>query len=247
VLSVGLVCSPRGARGRERNLNSADFPPSTYLDSSRCDTFARMRAFIVVGSRSTADDQFSLDNLPSSSGRLDILLRCIRAALLTSHGLRTDTLLYLVLLGGPSAPRVLRIRGDAAVFLRPDERSLAVLVRRLLGSSCDRDREGFVDAKPGMALARGGLATALADRAGTRIYMLDEYGSDIRTQADLPTQAVTFVLGDHRGLTSDARTELAAIGARPLQIGPIAVHSDDAVAIVHNELDRRCVQALPPG
>jgi len=199
-----------------------------------------MRAFIVVGSRTTADDQFSLDNLPASSGRLDILLRCIRAALLTSHGLRTNTLLYLVLSAGPSAPRVLRIRGDTAVFLRPDERSLAVVVRKLLGSDCDRDCEGFVDAKPGMALARGGLATALADRSGTRLYMLDEHGSDIRAQSDLPNIDVTFVLGDHRGLSPEARAELAA--ASPLQIGPVAVHADDAVAIVHNELDRRSAE-----
>ena len=40
---------------------------------------------------------------PATSGRLDILLRCLRASLLVSHGLREDTIIYLVLMGGPQA------------------------------------------------------------------------------------------------------------------------------------------------
>ncbi|MEO5728597.1 MAG: tRNA (pseudouridine(54)-N(1))-methyltransferase TrmY, partial [Byssovorax sp.] len=44
-----------------------------------------MRRFIVIGQRATASPDFSLINLPASSGRLDVLLRCLRAALLFSH------------------------------------------------------------------------------------------------------------------------------------------------------------------
>ena len=70
--------------------------------------------------------------MPSTSGRLDVLLRSIRAAFLVSHGLRRDVVVYLVLCAGPRAPRVLRIDGRSAKFLRPDERSLAVLLQKSL-------------------------------------------------------------------------------------------------------------------
>src|SRR5262245_20269818 len=93
-----------------------------------------MRRFVVVGQKASASPDFSLDDLPATSGRLDVLLRCLRAALLVSHGLREDTIVYLVLQGGPRAPRALRIEGAAARFVRPDERSLAVLVKKVLAT-----------------------------------------------------------------------------------------------------------------
>src|SRR3954470_1143092 len=93
-----------------------------------------MRRFVVIGQRATASPNFSLLDLPSTSGRLDVLLRCLRAALLVSHGVRRDTVVYLVLLGGPGAPRTLRVDGATAKFLRPDERSLAVLAQKALAA-----------------------------------------------------------------------------------------------------------------
>src|SRR3954465_7473050 len=96
-----------------------------------------MRRFIVIGQKATASPDFSLTNLPASSGRLDVLLRCLRAALLFSHGLRRDTVVYLVLLGGPRAPRTLRIEGASAGYVRPDERALAVMVQKALAASME--------------------------------------------------------------------------------------------------------------
>ncbi len=109
---------------------------------------------------------FSLANLPASSGRLDVLLRCVRAALLFSHGVRRDTVVYLVLLGDPAAPRTLRIDGATVKFLRPDERSVAVLVQKALAAP--REGEGLVIVRPGIAVADGGLEVVLADTAGRR-------------------------------------------------------------------------------
>ena len=86
-----------------------------------------MRRFVLLGQRATASPDFLLDDLAGTSGRLDVLLRSLRAALLVSHGLRRDTVVYLVLLGGPRAPTSLRFEGANAKFLRPEERSLATL------------------------------------------------------------------------------------------------------------------------
>jgi tRNA (pseudouridine54-N1)-methyltransferase len=204
-----------------------------------------MRRFIVIGRKATASEEFLLDDLPSTSGRLDILLRCARAALLTSHGLRRDAVVYLVLLGGPRAPRVLRIRGDAAKFIRPDERSLATLAKKTLASRADEAASGFVDVKPGIAIARGGVEEVLADAAGATLFLLDESGEDLRAALPLAVDDladVAFFLGDHHGLDAATRARIDAAGARPVSIGPVLVHADDVVAIVSNELDRRGVR-----
>src|SRR5579859_1075721 len=88
-----------------------------------------VRRFVIIGQKATASDDFLLDDLAGTSGRLDVLLRCIRAAILTSHGVRRDVVVYLLLQGGAKAPRVLRVDPVATKFLRPDERSLAMLVK----------------------------------------------------------------------------------------------------------------------
>lgn len=198
------------------------------------------RSFVVVGQKASASDDFLLEDLPGTSGRIDVLVRCLRATLLSSHGLRRDCIAYLVLLGGPRAPRVLRVDGATAQFIRPDERALGGMVKKTLATHDDEDREGFVLVKPGVAVARGGIDAVLADTAGAAIYVLDEGATDIRT-AEIPAGDVVFVAGDHIGLSPEIREQLIAAGARTVSLGPVSVHADDAVAIAMNELDRRAI------
>lgn len=195
------------------------------------------RAFVIVGERAISTNDFLLDDLPGTSGRLDVLLRCVRAALLTSHGVRTDTCVYLVLRRGP---RVVRIDGATVQFLRPDERALAVLMRKVLASDADEGACGFVEVKPGISLARGGVDVVVADLGGSaKLFVLREDATrDIR-EVDLSNERTAFLIGDHTGIADDLLTELSALGAEAVALGPVSVHADDVVAIVTNELDRR--------
>jgi tRNA (pseudouridine54-N1)-methyltransferase len=198
-----------------------------------------VRRFVIVGQKATAHPDFSLDDLPATSGRLDVLLRCVQTALLVSHGLRRDAMVYLVLLGGPSAPRTIRIDGRSAEYVRPDERSIAGLARKLLAAAIDEP--GFVLLAHGMSVARGGLDAVLADLAQMGAftpYVLEEGAADLR-EASLDLGNPVFFLGDHLGFDPSTRARLAEIGATPLGVGPVSVHADDVVAIVWNELDRR--------
>jgi tRNA (pseudouridine54-N1)-methyltransferase len=197
-----------------------------------------LRRFVVVCSRATASGEFLLDDLPGTSGRLDVGLRCIRAALLVSHGLRRDAVVYLVLRGGARAPRVLRVTGAEAKFVRPDERSLAVLVKKAL-AGVDDETANFVVVRPGIAVASGDVEQALADLGGATLYLLEKGAPDLRAERELGEGDVAFVLGDHLGLDEATRSRVIATGARPLGVGPVVVHSEDAVTIVSNELDRR--------
>jgi tRNA (pseudouridine54-N1)-methyltransferase len=203
-----------------------------------------MRRFVILGQTAKASAEFLLDDLPGSSGRLDVLLRCVRAALLTSHGLRPDVLVYLVLHGGPRAPRVVRIGGAGLQFVRPDERSLAMLVQKALGRHVG-GAAGFVEQKPGLAVADGGIECVLADLREARCYVLEERAADLR-EASLGGDDLAFFIGDHLGFDEATRATLASLGAEPVGIGPVSLHSDDVVAVVSNELDRRPT-ATPSG
>jgi tRNA (pseudouridine54-N1)-methyltransferase len=213
----------------------------------------RGQSFVVVGRTASAAGDFLLDDVPGTSGRLDVLLRCVRAAMLTSHALRRDVVTYLVLGGGPSAPRAVRISGDEVEFLRPDERSLAVLVKKVLQAAGEagaesephEDREGprapgaFVPIRKGIAVARGDVTAVLDDLGAARLYVLEEGGPDIRLEPGIGVGDAAFFVGDHAGFDEGTREALRKAGARSIGLGPVSVHAEDAVTLVTNELDRR--------
>jgi len=193
-----------------------------------------VRRFVLIGQRASASPDFSLDDVPGTTGRLDVLLRCVRSALLVSHGLRRDTIVYLVLYG--DGPRTVRIDGRVASYLRPDERTMAGRIRAMLATKAEGD--GFDAERQGMAVADGGLDVVLRDVGRKTAYVLDEGGGDLRTPP-LDVDDPVFFVGDHLGFEKGVRDALAQGGASSLSVGPLSLHADDAVAIVQNELDRR--------
>lgn len=195
-----------------------------------------MRRFVVIGHKATTSPDFSLKDIPGTSGRIDVLLRCVGSGLLVSHGLRQDTLLYLVLLGGPDAPKTLRFRGGQLRNVNPDERSTATLVQKALATSTTGPV--WQPASPGIDVAAIGLAELLPEFGGVARYVLDENGSDVRDQP-LDHRDSVFFVGDHTGFTRDEQTLLETAGARRVSVGPVSLHADDAIAVLHNELDRR--------
>jgi tRNA (pseudouridine54-N1)-methyltransferase len=199
-----------------------------------------MRRFVVVAQKARASADFLLVDIPSTSGRLDVLLRCLRAALLVSHGVRRDTVVYLVLLGDPGRPVTLRIEGSASRYLRPDERSLATVIKKALAlpPATGSVTPTFSPVRAGITIAEGGIETLEDELAGSKVYLLDEAGEDLREH--LPSaEDVTFFLGDHIGLDPHALTCIHAFAPHALRVGPLSLHSEDVITLVHNELDRR--------
>lgn len=197
-----------------------------------------MRRFVLIGQTALASGAYSLDDLPGSSGRIDVLLRSLRAALLVSHGLRKNVVVYLILRGGGLGPRSLKVDGRSARFLRPDERSLATLMRKTLTQFDPQLPAGFHELRPGVSVCAGDLDEVLEDAGPGPRYVLDERGQDLRAQP-LSGDSALFVLGDHLGFDEPTRTRLAELGCQSLCVGPVSLHSDDVVCLVTNELDRR--------
>jgi len=191
-----------------------------------------MRRFLVVGHRASTDPTFSLDDLAGAAGRMDILLNAANAALLLAHDVRRDVEVGLLLLGPPTPPRFVRLVGFRLKSYQPDIRSNASLIRRALADASRVEHE----TSPGVHGSIASFAEAL-DRLGPTFVSLKEGGKDIR-QAALPADA-TFVLSDNQELLADEEILLTERGALEVSLGPVALHTDHAVAIVQNELDRR--------
>lgn len=190
------------------------------------------RTFVILGRAARADAHVRLDDLAGTSGRLDVMARCIRAALCVSHGIRRDVVVHVVMMGGPR-PVTVRVDGTQAKFIRPDERALATTLIKAVARHAS-EHEGFVEQRNGIAVAWGGLEVVIANARGA-YFVLEEGAADLRPA---PREDAVFFIGDHLGFAPEARAQLAATGARAVSVGPVSLHSDDVVALVSNELDR---------
>jgi tRNA (pseudouridine54-N1)-methyltransferase len=187
-----------------------------------------MTSFAIIGHLSRTDGGFSINDLPGSGGRMDVLCRCVNAALFLSHDLRRDTDCYLILCGEPAPPKTVRFSGALVRSLSPDERSAAALVKKVIDTPCG---SVFREAAPGVFIRRGGLVELMTEHA---FAILDEKGTDVRRAASLPE---AFLLSDHLNFTDG---EEIMIRDRPrYSVGPKCLHADHAITLVHNELDRR--------
>jgi tRNA pseudouridine-54 N-methylase len=150
------------------------------------------RNFVVVGHTVTTSPDFLLEDLAGGTGRLDVLLRCVNSALMLSHGLRRDTQIFLLLLGG-ATPRCIRFVGPEARNLNPDERSTASLVKKALKR---RVVAGESQAHPGVYVSEVSFESLLFLLARkTSIVELSEDGDDLRAMIEaLPEDALPGVL-----------------------------------------------------
>ena len=193
-----------------------------------------MRRFLIVGHRASTDPMFSLDDLAGAAGRMDILLNAANAALHLAHDLRRDVEVGLLLLGPPHPPQLVRFEGFRLRNYQPDIRSNAALVRRALVDPARIERES----SPGVFGSQANFEEAL-DRFGPVFVYAKEGGKDIR-EASLPADA-TFVFSDNQDLMEAEERVLTERGALVVGLGPLALHTDHAIAILQNELDRRPV------
>lgn len=193
-----------------------------------------LRRYVVLGHRAITSADFKLDDLCGSTGRLDILLRCVNSAFFLSHGIRRDVEITLMLLGEPNPPKTVRISGTEVKYLNPDERSTAALIRNALLQKGEGERK----CSPGIYVSERSYQEVLSNISKeSKIHYLKEDGMDIRTAAF--SDDSTFVLGDDQDLTQLEEEVLMAYEPKKLSLGPISYHADHCITLVNNELDRR--------
>ena len=193
-----------------------------------------MRTFVVVGHKATTSPNFSLEDIPGTSGRLDILCRAVTAAFVISHGIRKDVLVYLVLLGG-DAPKTILLHGESLRHLNPDERTTAALLKKALAlPATDR----WAMSTSGITVRLGGLPELLEDLKEADLMYLKEDGSDIKKMEGIsPAGRTAFILGDHMGMTAEEEELIGRAGARTASLGPTSLHADHCIVILNWMLD----------
>jgi tRNA (pseudouridine54-N1)-methyltransferase len=193
-----------------------------------------MRTFVILGHTAAITPNITLNDLPGSAGRLDILCRCVTAAFCLSHGIRRDVEVFLIL-----QDRVtIYFDGKCLKHLNPDERSTGALIQKALEAlrQAAPNQEDEVRSTPGITVAQSALVDVLAKirPRADQIVWLHEAGCDLR--AEKLSASPVFVLSDHLDFTREE--EVLLQHATKLSVGPKILHADHCITIVHNELDR---------
>jgi tRNA (pseudouridine54-N1)-methyltransferase len=221
------------------NLNPVESERCLYLLLAS----TAMRNFIVVGHKATVTPNFSLEDIPGTSGRLDILCRAVTAAFVISHGIRKDVCVYLVLLGGDTA-KTIQLRGEILRHLNPDERTTAALLKKALAVQATPQ---WAMSTSGIFVRTGGFPELLSDLKDARLIYLRENGTDIRLISEdigkanmagtSPSGEAAFILGDHTGMMPDEEALLEQAGAKVVSLGPVSLHADHCIVLLNWLLD----------
>ena len=197
-----------------------------------------VRRFAVVGHRAMSKGKLPLNDLASGAGRMDVLIRALMAGLMTSHGLRKDSVVVLHLLGGPGPPRRIKFDGETLKGLHADERSIAGTIAKVIATPLPPIGH-WQPITAGISHSGGGLdftlkewqegTTVLLDADAPRLWMpkamLLENGS-------ASERTVNFVLSDDQPLG-----DVATGGVVLRSLGDQWLQGHMAIGVVHFLLD----------
>jgi tRNA pseudouridine-54 N-methylase len=147
------------ASGRIWKAFQADIRPA-QLERSQLPGDRRDIVVLCHGtSARLGEGQINLNDLPN--GRLDVMARCVAAALFVSYGIRRSVRLWLLL---REIGLTICVDGALVKGLYPDERRLAVAIQQTLRSG----QGGQFEPPPGWAL-HGSMASREDEAIGNRL------------------------------------------------------------------------------
>ena len=197
-----------------------------------------MRRFAVVGHRAMSKGKLPLNDLASGAGRMDVLVRALMAGLMTSHGLRKDTVVVLHLLGGPGPARRIKFDGSTLKGLHADERSIAGTIGKVIATPLPPIGH-WQPITAGISHSGGHLDSTLREWAEAPTVILDAdaprlWQSDATLTADGTPNNTTlnFVLSDDQPLG-----DIEADNTRARSIGNQWLQGHMAIGVVHFLLD----------
>ena len=187
-----------------------------------------MRTYLVISHKFYGD--INLNDLPGT-GRIDVICRCINAAIYLSHAIRRDVIFFAYF---SKLSTLLKIDSSRVKYLNPDERSTAALIRNALLRLSDEE----VQTSPGFFIKRATFQEALEEVSflGKLIYLRED-GEDIR-RISIP-QDVAFILSDNINMNEEEENEILKLGTKIASVGPQSLLSSHTIVIINNELDRR--------
>jgi tRNA (pseudouridine54-N1)-methyltransferase len=197
-----------------------------------------MRRFAVLGHRAMAKGKLPLNDLAGGAGRMDVLIRATMAALLTSHGLRTDTEVVLHLMGGPGPPRRVKFDGGSLRGLHAEERSIAGTIGKVIARPLPPIGR-WDEVSAGLLHSGGNLTDTLREWSDAEVVVLDadaprlwKEGAVLLQQGTENTADFAFVLSDDQPLDN-----MEENGYLKRSLGDTWLQGHMAVGLVHFLLD----------
>ncbi|WP_316558738.1 tRNA (pseudouridine(54)-N(1))-methyltransferase TrmY [Methanimicrococcus stummii] len=201
-----------------------------------------MKDFVIIGNKAVNGGKISLNDLPGSAGRMDVLCRCVTSALFISFGMRRDVNVWLILKGEPGPDKIVRFNGETMRMLNPDERSSGSLIQKaLLIDAADVEKQST----PGVFVRYGKLEQLLGEisEKSRPLFYLKEDGADVfemiqNQQSAALLENGVYILGDNQGVFEDDEKTIEGAGASKISVGPISLLSSQCVTLILNALDR---------
>jgi|TARA_B000000532_G_scaffold225233_1_gene202600 tRNA (pseudouridine54-N1)-methyltransferase len=179
-----------------------------------------------------------LNDLTGAGGRMDVLVRALMAGLLTSHGLRRNTVVVLHLMGGPGPPRRIKFDGSELKGLHADERSIAGTIGKVIATPLPPIGH-WQPITAGITHSGGDLRLTLREWNDAPTVVLDADAprlwseSAVLPSSSAPNEApMNFILSDDQPLG-----DLEGVDVLQRSLGTQWLQGHMAVAIVHFLLD----------
>ena len=140
-----------------------------------------IRRFAVIGHRAMNKGKLPLNDLAGGAGRMDVLIRAVMSALLTSHGLRPNVEVMLHLQGGPGPHRRLKFIGSELRGFHAEERSVAGLIAKAIREPSPAIGQ-WIERTPGLYDGGGTLKHTLSEWSDSVFVRLDANGERLWKQ-----------------------------------------------------------------
>ncbi|MCO6041123.1 tRNA (pseudouridine(54)-N(1))-methyltransferase TrmY [Thermococcus alcaliphilus] len=197
-----------------------------------------MRTFIIKANKAHTRADFSLKDLPGTSGRIDLLCRSLNSAFLLSHGFRKNVRVWLNLNGPPDPPKTIRFEGSEIKpkTINPDEISLAkIIIKALKVGEGIKEPAKEYPVLPGVYVSNLRFEDIIRRTIkNSALYYLHEEGKPIK-RVNFKGN-VAFVLGDHEGLAREDEAFLEGI-AEKVSVGRKSYLTSHVIAYVNIFLD----------
>ncbi len=194
-----------------------------------------VRRFAIVGHRAMSKGKLPLNDLAGGAGRMDVLIRAVMSALLTSHGLRDNVEVVLHLQGGPGPHRRLKFVGSELRGFHAEERSVAGLIAKVIREPLPAIGH-WIERTPGLYDGGGALSHTLTEWKDYVTVRLDadaerlwDESSTIPTQSSPTENSIAFLLSDDQPLDVEQGI--------PRSLGSTWLQGHHAIAICHFLLD----------
>ena len=208
-----------------------------------------MRRFAIIGQRAMSQGKLPLNDMAGGAGRMDVLVRAMMSALMTSHGFRDDTEIILHLQGGPGPNRRVKIDGRTVRGIHAEERSVAGQIGKVLKQPTP-PKGHWVERSIGIWDSGGDILDTIGEWSNTRIVALDADAERLwKNKSVIPTVSkplskvhndnsefrgvdIGFILSDDKPLEQDLPEQIIR-----RSLGDIWLQGHLAIAICHFLID----------